>query len=73
MYIKVKVTPNSKKETFKKVNEDAYQISVKEKAEMNMANRRVLAMLSENLSVPLNKIRLISGYHSPSKIFSIME
>lgn len=73
MYIKVKVTAGSKKEVFKKLKEDAFQISVKEKAEMNMANRRVLSLLSENLNLPIGKIKLISGHHSPSKIFSIRE
>jgi uncharacterized protein YggU (UPF0235/DUF167 family) len=71
MYIKVKVTPNARKESFEKIKEDSYKIVVREKAEMNMANRRVIEMLAENLNLPTNKIRLISGHHSPSKIFSI--
>lgn len=71
MYIKVRVIPGSKKESFKKVSDDTYRISVKEKAEMNMANNRVKELLAYNLNILPNNIRLISGHHSPSKIFSI--
>ena len=71
MYIKVRVTPGSKKESFNKVSDDTYCISVREKAEMNMANNKVKDLLAYNLGIPLNKIRLISGHHSPGKIFSI--
>jgi uncharacterized protein YggU (UPF0235/DUF167 family) len=73
MYIKVKVTPNARKESFEKIKVDTYKMSVREKAEMNMANRRVTELLAENLGLPINKIRLISGHHSPSKIFSISD
>lgn len=73
MYIKVKVTVNAKKETFEKINQDTFKISVKQKAERNMANNRIKEILSENLNLPLSKFRLISGHTSPSKIFSIQE
>ncbi|MDO8493695.1 MAG: DUF167 domain-containing protein [bacterium] len=72
MYIKVRVYPGAKKERFKKNKEDSFEVDVREKAEMNMANKRVVALLAENLNFPINKIRLVSGHHSPSKIFNIM-
>lgn len=71
MFIKVKVIAGAKKETFEKVKSDTFKISVKEKAERNMANNRVKEILVNELAIPLNKIRLISGHTSPSKIFSI--
>lgn len=73
MYIKVKVTVNAKKELFEKINQDTFKISVKQKAERNMANNRIKEILSENLNLPLSKFRLISGHTSPGKIFSIQE
>ncbi len=72
MYIKVKVQAGAKEEKFEKINNDTYKIKVKQKAERNMANDRVIFLLAENLKLSENKIRLISGHHSPSKIFSIM-
>lgn len=73
MYIKVKVIAGAKKETFEKIKADTFKISVKEKAERNMANNRIKEILSNELVIPLNKIRLISGHTSPSKILSILD
>lgn len=72
MYIKVKATPGAKKESITKVSEDTFKVSVKEKAERNMANSRIREVLAEYLALPLGKIRLVSGHHSPSKIFDIL-
>ncbi len=71
MYIKVKVTAGSKKESFLKIKDDTYKIEVKELAERNTANRRVTFLLAQNFNLPTNKIKLVSGHHSPSKIFNI--
>lgn len=71
MYIKVRVIVGSKKEKIEKKTKDTYYISVKEKAERNMANRRVCEMMASTLSVPVKAIRIISGHQSPSKILSI--
>ncbi len=71
MYIKVKITPHSKQEVITKVNDDLYHISVKEKAEMNRANERLLEIMRE--MYPHRSVRIISGHHSPSKIISIDE
>jgi uncharacterized protein YggU (UPF0235/DUF167 family) len=69
MYIKVKVTAGAKKENIKRVSDDHYTISVKEKAEHNYANSRILEIF-RNL-YPGKPVRLISGHHSPSKIITI--
>lgn len=71
MYIKVKATAGAKKEKFEQSGKDLFKISVKEKAERNMANGRLREVLADHFSLPLGKIRLISGHHSPSKIFSV--
>jgi uncharacterized protein YggU (UPF0235/DUF167 family) len=71
MYIKIKVTPNAKKESFVKISEDHFEVSVKEKAERNMANARVRELVAQHFSIPIGKAKLVSGHHSPSKIFSI--
>lgn len=73
MFVKVKVIAGAKKETFEKVNSDSFKISVKQKAERNMANNRVKEILVNELNISSARIRLISGHTSPSKIFSIIE
>lgn len=71
MFIKVKVFPGSKKEEVKKKKADALEIRVKEEAENNMANKKVVEILAEHFGAPKNKIRLIKGAKQRSKIFDI--
>ena len=71
MYIKVKMKPNSRKEIVEKVSDDHYNVAVKEKAENNRANNRLMEIMRERF--PNTIIRMISGHHSPSKILSIDE
>jgi len=71
MYIKVKVSAGAGKETFKKISDDHFEASVKEKAERNMANKRVRELVAEQFGIPTGKAKLVSGHHSPGKIFDI--
>jgi uncharacterized protein YggU (UPF0235/DUF167 family) len=71
MYIKIKVNAGAKKESFEKISEDHFACSVKEKAERNMANGRVRELVALHFGVPTGKTKIISGHHSPSKIFSV--
>lgn len=71
MYIRVIVTPNSKKEKVIQLTKDSFEISVKEKAQQNQANGRVCEILSECFKVPLSAVRIINGHRTPKKIISI--
>lgn len=71
MYIKIKVTPDAKKEKFEEIREDLFEISVKEKAKQNMANERVKEIIARHYGIMKGKVRIISGHHSPSKIIDI--
>jgi uncharacterized protein YggU (UPF0235/DUF167 family) len=71
MYVKVRVIAGAKKEVFKKVSDTHFAISVKEKAQQNLANRRVEELVAIHFKIPAKQIRIISGHHSPSKILSI--
>jgi uncharacterized protein YggU (UPF0235/DUF167 family) len=73
MYIHVKVTAGAGKETFKKIKDDHFEISVREKAEHNMANTRVLEIIAEHFKVAKNKVRIVNGHHHPSKLLVIEE
>ena len=73
MYIHVKVTTEAKREEFNKKNEDHYEVSVREPAERNLANTRVLELLAINLHIPESRIRIVNGHHSPTKLISIRD
>lgn len=70
-YIKVKVNPGARKEIIKKKSSDSYLISVKEKAENNMANKRVCEVVASLCEVPLKNVKIISGHHKSSKLLLI--
>lgn len=69
MYIRVHAVPGAKKEIYTEKSEDTVDISVREPAEGNRANRRIIELLKEHYGT--NAVRLISGHHSRSKLFSI--
>ena len=71
MYIKVKVSPDAKKEVFEQISSEQFKISVKEPAKMNMANRRVTELISRHFHVLRGKARIISGHHSSNKILNV--
>ena len=71
MLIKVKCHPSSKKEVLIKKDENAFDISVKEKPERGQANKRVVEILAGSFNVSVKKVRIIKGAKSPSKIFEI--
>jgi len=70
-YIHVKVTAGAKKESWKQKSEDHFEVSVREKAERNMANGRVLELVAEHFKVSLSKVRIINGHKHPSKLLII--
>jgi uncharacterized protein YggU (UPF0235/DUF167 family) len=69
MHIKVKVTAGSRTEQIVQKCENNYAMSVKEKAERNLANKRVLEILRD--LHPGKSVRIVKGHHSPSKIFEV--
>jgi hypothetical protein len=58
MIIKVKVKPNSRVERIEKLGENEYKIDVKEHAEDNKANIRVVNLLSKELNVSYKNIKI---------------
>ncbi len=73
MYIKVRVVAGAKKESVERVSDTSYKVSVKEPAKQNLANRRVIELMSLELQIPKARVRLISGHQSPSKMLSVDE
>lgn len=71
MYIKVHVKTGGRVETFEKINTDYFFICVKERAERNIANRRVVELVARHFRIYVGKVRIIIGHRSPSKILSV--
>lgn len=69
MYIHLKVKTKQKEEYFKPLKEGYFEVSVKEKAEKNQANKRILELLKQYFNK--SKVKIINGHHSPSKLISI--
>ena len=70
MIIQVKVKPNAGEEKIVKISEKEYEIHVKEPAEDNKANIRVINLLSKERGVHYSKIK-IKNPSSRKKIIEI--
>jgi len=70
-YIHVKVTAGARKESLTKKSPDYFEISVREKAERNMANARVLELIAKYFKVSVKKVRIVNGHRSPSKFLVV--
>ena len=71
MYIKVEVLAGAKEESVEKTGCDSFVISVREKAEQNSANRRILELIRTEFGGRGVVVKIISGHHSPRKILSV--
>lgn len=70
-YIHVQVVSSASRESFRQKSKDHFEIFVKEKAEQNMANRRVIELLARHFKVSKLKVRIINGHHHPSKLLVV--
>lgn len=73
MYIHVRVHANAKKESWTLKKLVHFEASVREKAENNQANARVLHLAAHHFGVAVDRVRIVNGHHSPSKLLSIQE
>ncbi|MFZ2555829.1 MAG: DUF167 domain-containing protein [Minisyncoccia bacterium] len=69
--IRVKVRADASKEILIRKSDTLFEVSVKEPPHGNRANARVRTLLAQHLCIPLARVRLLSGHHSPSKKFEI--
>jgi uncharacterized protein YggU (UPF0235/DUF167 family) len=72
MIIHAKVKPNSKEEKIEKIGENEYKIDVKEPAENNKANIRVINLLSKELGTSHKNIK-IKNPTSRDKLIEVKE
>ena len=77
MYIHVKVTAGARREFINPRRMagqellDHFEISVCEKAERNMANKKVLELVAQYFKVPIKKVRIVNGHHHSSKLLIV--
>ena len=69
MYIKVRVIAGAKREVVDQESADHFKVSVKEPAERNLANSRILEIF--RMKFPGKNVQIINGHHSPSKLLAI--
>jgi len=70
MIIKVKVRPNSRKQSVEQEN-GIYRISLKERAEEGRANIELIKLLAKHFKISSSNIRIKSGLTSKNKIIEI--
>lgn len=73
MYVRAKVTPGAKKEYLKKIADGEFEIAVREKAERNLANKRVLFLIARALGAPEGSVRIANGHRSATKLLRVEE
>lgn len=71
MNISIKVTAGAKKEGIEVLPNNRFKISVRAKAEQGAANKRVLELIALHFRVPIKKVHIVRGHHSPLKIVLI--
>ncbi len=69
MYIHIKVKTGAKEEKVEKKSDTQFVVSVKEKAERNMANKRIVEIFRKLYGT--GKVRITNGHHSTSKLLSV--
>ena len=73
MKIVLKVIARAKKEVVEKISENGYRVKVAAPPEKGKANKRVLELISKELGIKKQDIRIVSGETSARKILEIAE
>lgn len=71
MYIKAVVKTRMKEEKLVEVSKDHFEISVKEKPERNMANKRVIELIAGRFQIPANRVRIVNGHRHAHKLLIV--
>lgn len=69
--VRAKVRAGARKESFVAKAETVFEISVKEPAEENRANARIIELIARHFRVPAHKVRIVKGLRSPGKTLRI--
>ena len=69
--VQVKAFPCARKEQVVQLNEEAFEIYIRESAQGNMANMRVRECIAMQFGVTLDAVRLQTGHRSRKKVFVV--
>jgi uncharacterized protein YggU (UPF0235/DUF167 family) len=69
MYIKVRVKVGQRKESIERITETDFVVLIKQKAERNLANKRIVEIFQDIFHT--KNVRIISGVHHPIKMLSV--
>jgi len=69
MYIKVRVKTGQSTEKVEVQSSNHFVVSIKEKPERNLANKRIIEIFQERYKT--KNVRIINGPHQPSKLLSV--
>jgi len=70
-HLKLIVHADAKQEKLLPKAGDRFEVWVKEPAQAGRANRAVLTLVAQHLKIPMGRLWLVKGAHSPSKIVEI--
>jgi uncharacterized protein YggU (UPF0235/DUF167 family) len=73
MEIRVKVTPNARRESLEEGKDGRLIITLREPREEGRANVRLVALIAQHFLVPENRVRIVRGHQQSSKIVAILE
>ncbi len=73
MRLNIKAKPAAVKNKVEKIDDSTFVVSVTEPPIQGRANRMILKVLSDYFKVPINNIRIVSGYTSRQKIIEIIK
>ncbi len=71
MKINVKAKPRAYEEKVEKIEENSYEVWVKEPPAQGLANMAIKNALADYFGISHSKVRLISGFSARNKIFEI--
>jgi len=70
--IHVKVFPSSKKEKFVVIEQNTFEVYVREPAQHNMANTRVRELMARHFKEPLANVVIKTGHRARKKTLAII-
>lgn len=71
MYISVRVVAGQKNEGVETLKGGRLRVKVKPPAKQGLANARAVELVAAHLALPKAKVRIISGHHTPAKLFAV--
>ena len=73
MYIQVKAKTGQRVESIAETKPGRFEVSIKQKPERGLANKRILEMVREHFGASAKNVKIINGYHTKTKLIKIEE